>query len=94
MTDKIGKIVIIGAGAMGSIFGALLSKVARVILIDPFEAHVKAINEKGLFIEDTEGKSRAYEIFAMTKPDKSVSGADMAIIFTKSGFTEDPRTIL
>ena len=89
MTDKIEKIVIIGAGAMGSIFGALLSETVRVILIDPFEDHVKAINKSGLFVEDIAGKSRTYKISAMTKPDKSVLDADMAIIFTKSGFTKD-----
>ncbi len=89
MTGGIENIVIIGAGAMGSIFGALLSKVAGVTLIDPFDAHVETINKNGLSIEDTEGKTSVYKISAMTKPDNSVSDADMAIIFTKSGFTED-----
>ncbi|MDX2441922.1 MAG: 2-dehydropantoate 2-reductase N-terminal domain-containing protein, partial [Desulfobacterales bacterium] len=43
------KIVIIGAGAMGSLFGALLAESGEnVLLYDIWKEHVKAINEKGL----------------------------------------------
>ncbi|MBW2590790.1 MAG: 2-dehydropantoate 2-reductase, partial [Deltaproteobacteria bacterium] len=46
------KIVVIGAGAMGSLFGAFLAESGEdVWLYDIWEEHVKVINEKGLGIE-------------------------------------------
>ncbi|MFW6241112.1 MAG: 2-dehydropantoate 2-reductase N-terminal domain-containing protein, partial [Thermodesulfobacteriota bacterium] len=39
---------VIGAGAMGSIFGAALASVAEVTLIDPWADHVAAIERDGL----------------------------------------------
>ena len=44
------KIVIIGAGAIGSLFGAYLSKNNDVLLIGR-KPHVNSINQKGLKIE-------------------------------------------
>src|SRR6266540_1140803 len=42
------KIGIIGAGAMGSLLGFYLSEHAEVWLLDPWQAHVEAINANGL----------------------------------------------
>ncbi|NMD44379.1 MAG: ketopantoate reductase family protein, partial [Clostridiales bacterium] len=42
------KIGIIGAGAMGCIYGTYLCKHNEVLLVDVVQAHVDAINEKGL----------------------------------------------
>lgn len=52
------KIAIVGAGSLGTIIGALLTKGGRdVVLVDANEAHVKALNEKGAqivgFLEET-----------------------------------------
>lgn len=44
------KILIMGAGAMGSLFGALLSKDHKVILIGR-KTHIEEINKKGLYID-------------------------------------------
>ena len=51
------KIAIVGAGSLGTIIGALLTKGGRdVTLVDANEEHVKALNEKGAqivgFLED------------------------------------------
>lgn len=82
------KIVVIGAGAMGSLFGALLAESGEDIrLYDIWEEHVKTINEKGLGIE-REGKVRKVTVNATT--DKGQIGkADLAIIFVKSTQTGD-----
>ena len=82
------KIVVIGAGAMGSLFGALLAESGEdVWLYDIWKGHVKAINEKGLSIE-REGKVRKVTVNATT--DKGQIGkADLAIIFVKSTQTAD-----
>lgn len=45
------KIGIVGAGAMGSLLGFYLSAGAEVCLLDPWQAHVDAINASGLLRE-------------------------------------------
>ena len=82
------KIAVIGAGAMGSLFGALLAESGEnVWLYDIWKEHVKAINKKGLDIE-LNGKTRSVSVNATT--DKSQIGkTDLAIIFVKSTQTHD-----
>lgn len=47
------KIAVIGAGAMGASIGAYAKQGgAEVYFIDPFKAHMDAVNEKGLVIVD------------------------------------------
>ena len=46
------KICIMGAGAMGCMFGAKFVRSGQeVVLVDGWQAHVDAINEKGLDVE-------------------------------------------
>ena len=50
------KITIIGAGAMGSLFGGLLTEAGNhVLLVDIWKEHIDAINDKGLWIEGLSG---------------------------------------
>lgn len=45
------RIAIMGAGSLGTILGAFLSKAGRdVVLIDPYQAHVDALNTTGAHI--------------------------------------------
>lgn len=82
------KIAIIGAGAMGSLFGAKLSEVPenKVYLIDVWKEHIDAINSQGIFVE-TNGEMKRYtDITACT--DASVAGeADIVLVFVKSTIT-------
>ena len=58
------KIAIIGAGAMGTMFGAFLAKAGEeVCMIDVRKDHIDAINEKGLIVKTPEGglPDRAFE---------------------------------
>ncbi len=80
------KIAIIGAGAMGSLYGGYLSKVSpEVYLVDVWQQHVDSINNNGLSIQEREGD-------VVVKP-KAVSDAseigyvDLAIVFVKSIMT-------
>jgi 2-dehydropantoate 2-reductase len=76
------KIAIIGTGAMGSIYAALLSSGGHeVIAIDTWGAHVDAINEKGLRVEGASG-DRTVKIKA-TRNARDVKDADLVIIATK-----------
>lgn len=86
------KIAVVGAGAMGSLFGALLAESGEDIrLYDIWEEHVKAINEKGLGIE-LDDKIRLVSVNATT--DKGQIGkTDLAIIFVKSTQTGDAARI-
>ena len=53
------KIAVVGAGAMGSLFGALLAESGNEAwLYDIRNDHINAINKNGLGLE-YEGKSRA-----------------------------------
>jgi 2-dehydropantoate 2-reductase len=77
------KIAVVGAGAMGSLFGALLTEAQNEVwLFDVWAEHVHAINDSGLSIERT-GKTRRVQINATTNP-KEIGHAELVIIFVKS----------
>jgi len=81
------KTAIVGAGAMGSLFGALLSEAGNdVWLYDVWHEHVDAINRKGLQIE-REGVTREARIPATTDPGK-IDRTELVILFVKSTQTE------
>ncbi len=77
------KIGVVGAGGMGSLFGAILAEAGNdVWLYDVWSDHIRAINENGLQIE-REGASRVVSIKATTDP-AIIGRADLVIIFVKS----------
>lgn len=77
------KIAVVGAGAMGSLFGALLAESgADVWLVDVWQEHVKVINASGLTVESG-GRQRSVPLKATTDPEAAV-GAGLVIIFVKS----------
>jgi len=98
------KISIIGSGAMGSLFGGLLSRAGHdVVLYDVFTEHVEAIRRDGLAIEQA-GSSEVITVRpAATTDPADTRGADVMIVFVKSTATEEaarqfaplagPRTI-
>ena len=60
-------ITVIGAGAMGSLFGALLAEAGnRVTLLDIRRDHVETVKANGLYIEKT-GVQRIVRIQATTE---------------------------
>ena len=82
------KISIIGAGAMGSLYGGKLSLSGNdVVLYDINKAHVDMINSKGLIIEEsaTGEKITAFPLASSNPED--VSGSNLLIIFVKSTAT-------
>lgn len=73
------RIAVIGAGAMGCVYGGRLALVgADVTLLDGWPAHVDAINAHGLFIEGIRGLSRV-AIPAATSAD-GLPPFDVALI--------------
>jgi 2-dehydropantoate 2-reductase len=80
------KITIVGAGAMGSLFGALLAESGHEVrLLDVWQEHVDAVNKKGLSVE-REGRTRSIVLKATTDL-RQVDKADLVIVFVKSSQT-------
>ena len=78
------KIAIIGVGAMGSVYAALLAEAGHdVWAVDPWQAHVKAINTNGLRVEGASGDRTITGITATIDVAK-VGLCDLCIIATKA----------
>ena len=81
------KIAVIGAGAMGSLFGGRLAEVRNdVVLVDVDKAHVDAINEAGLRLEADDG-DRHIRV-AAGSADAFEGARDLLLVFTKGMHTE------
>jgi 2-dehydropantoate 2-reductase len=76
------KIAVLGAGAMGSIFGGRLSRRHEVWLIDIWREHLDVINANGLLIEEN-GQNHCFHPRAVSNAH-SAGPVDLAIIFVKS----------
>lgn len=80
-------IVVVGAGAMGCIFGGKLSQAGnRVTLIDVNPEQIKIMNERGLMLEMDHGTISVPATAALATQVKEV--ADILILFTKTLHTE------
>ncbi|MEO8651829.1 MAG: 2-dehydropantoate 2-reductase [Hyphomicrobiaceae bacterium] len=77
------KIAIIGVGAMGSVYAALLADQGKhdVWAVDTWKEHVDAIREKGLRVEGASG-DRTVRVNATTNA-ADVRDADLVIVATK-----------
>jgi len=83
MIKKDTKIAVLGAGAMGCLFGGLMAeKGLDVVLIDVWKDHVDAINRNGLKI-DGHGGDRFIKVKATTDP-ASLSPVDAIIVMCKA----------
>ena len=78
------KIAIVGAGAMGSLFGGLLAEAGQdVWLLDLWPEHVQAIRRDGLRIETPAGQ-RKVEVRATMTPEDVDGFCHLVIVFVKS----------
>ena len=80
------KIAIIGAGAMGSIYGGHLSLKNEVYLIDTNEDIISSINNNGLIIEEN-GKSNVYRPKAVTNGE-GLPEMDLVVLFVKALYSK------
>lgn len=83
------KIAIIGAGALGSLFGGLLAERGQEVwLFDPlFKEHIREVKAKGLVVEES-GKERRIEVKATTDV-REIGEVDLVAIFVKAQHTEE-----
>ena len=76
-------ILIVGTGAMASIFGARLSRYADVILLGTWEAGLAALKEHGVRLVGHDGAERIYPVRA-TSTLKECAGQRYALVLVKS----------
>jgi 2-dehydropantoate 2-reductase len=81
------KTVIMGAGAMGSLFGGLLALSGEEVwLVEIREEHIQALVSTGLTVEER-GKRQVIPVHA-TKETASIGKADLVLFFVKAYHTE------
>ena len=80
------KIAVIGAGAMGSIYGGHLSQHNEVYLLDTNQAVVDKINCDGVILQEN-GQDVSYQPIAVTSTEK-IGEVDLVILFVKSLFSK------
>lgn len=91
MVKKDTKVAVLGAGAMGCLFGGLMAeKGLDVTLIDVWKEHVDTINSKGLKM-DGHGGDRYIKIKATTDPS-TLKPVDAIIIMCKATALEKALT--
>lgn len=81
------KIAVLGAGAMGSLYGAYLSRYNEVYMIDVNRNVVDSINKNGLVIyEKEESKDAIFPISAVTNSE-GLGIMDIIVVFVKNIYT-------
>lgn len=78
------RIAVIGAGALGSLFGGLLAADGNdVWLLHHREEYAAAIDERGVSIEEPDGRTRRIDVRS-TVDASAVGPVDLAIVLVKS----------
>ncbi|MBC9783927.1 ketopantoate reductase family protein [Heliobacterium chlorum] len=77
------RFAVLGAGAMGCLYGGFLAQAGvDVSLVNRWEDHVQALNERGLFIDSDDG-SQVIPVQATTRPEE-VGPVDVILFMVKS----------
>ena len=83
------QVTIIGAGAMGSLFGGLLYRAGNAVtLVDVRAEHVAALRKRDLVIEEPGGSRVSVRVPATTDVGTALS-ADLFVLFVKTPFTPE-----
>jgi 2-dehydropantoate 2-reductase len=82
------EILIIGAGAMGGLFGAVLAPLAGVCLFTTNTVHAETIKNSGVLLTDMAGRTSSTPVQVITEPGRYQKQADLVLICTKTGATD------
>ena len=85
------KIAVLGAGAMGGLFSAYLSRQNEVTVIDVNPAVVEKINADGLTVTEPDGASAVYHPHAVLSTE-GMAPVDLIVVFVKAMFSESALT--
>ena len=82
------KIAIVGAGAMGCLYGARLSTLPQneIYLLDVWQDHLDAINQFGVQMEE-DGSFQTYDKLKACRHAYEIGPVDLAVMFVKSTMT-------
>lgn len=80
------KITVLGAGAMGMLFGGYLSKQNDVTLLDVDHARIEKIQKDGVVIREKDGSENVFYPKAVTDCD-DLPEMDLILVFVKSMYT-------
>ena len=86
MATMVRKVAVVGAGAVGSFYGAMLARAGHAVVLIGRPAHVDAIRRDGLRLEMA-GKSESLTIDASSEI-AAAHGADLVLVSVKSTDTE------
>lgn len=86
MENKISKVAVVGAGAVGSYFGGLLARAGHDVTLIARNEHVKAIQENGLYME-CQSFQEHVSVKASTEYEV-IAEADLILFCVKSPDTE------
>ena len=88
MGDKIDmRIAIIGAGAMGCLFGSFLSEKHEVIMLEQNPERIDALNRHGVTVEEMDGSKHHFSVKAVSS-GTPIPDVELVIIFVKATVTE------
>lgn len=81
------KVLILGAGAMGCLYGAAFHRAGcDVVLVDVNQPHIEAINAHGLELETRAGIERLP--IPAVRPNEVPGPVDLVVVFTKTFHTD------
>ncbi len=78
------KLAIIGAGALGTLFGAYLAPYADVTLVSRWTAQIDAIRTKGLKLMTSDGETCTIDLKITDEIDTLARSIDVALVLVKS----------
>lgn len=82
-------VLMLGAGAMGSLLGARLSRTGvRVSLLSTNRQHMEAVEKQGLLIEELDGTVERYRVPSYSDPRDLPDKADWVILMVKTYDTD------
>ena len=87
------RIAVVGAGAMGGVFGARLADRHDVVMVDVAVPVVEAISLGGLSLTEADGVERPRASVAATNEPVAGEPVDLAIFFVKTYATDSAATL-
>lgn len=85
-SEAVRRVAVMGAGAVGSFYGAMLARAGHAVTLVGRPAHVQAIQREGLRLEMAQ-QTHTVQLQASSDP-AAIGGADLVLCCVKSGDTE------
>lgn len=87
------KTLVMGAGAVGCYYGAMLARAGHPVTLVGRQRHVEVIRRDGLILETVAGRERL-AVQAATMPEAAAADAELVLVCVKSGDSESAARAL